>query len=198
SKSSSQKKRGPTLMPNPKENAGEISSPKLPGFAPAIAKLLALGVPAKRLAQRFATTSSNIYVLAHRARTLNSSPSLAEMLRVNAASLELVRSAESSRRALKVREEEIWSELKPRKKEKLERLQEKMDEIVRWGRSSYQFLETIRRLRTLKSFIGYPSDSGLLKLSAKLHQHLAWFYVHSGYTTSSIKEAAYSAKLYEL
>src|SRR5262249_36197844 len=33
---------------------------------------------------------------------------------------------------------------------------------------------------------------------AKLHQHIAWFYVHSGYTTSSIAEALYSARLYEL
>src|SRR5262249_3091610 len=162
----------------------EMPPPRLSGFAPAIAKALALGLPAQRLSELFGTSASNIYVIAHRQRrhaftsAIERLPSPAHTIRTGA--------------------EDDEVELTPRKASRLESLQIKMDESAQRGRASYGFLKDVAELRALKTRIGYPSESGLLKLAAKLHQHIAWFYVHNGYTTSSIAEALYSARLYEL
>jgi len=73
-----------------------------------------------------------------------------------------------------------------------------MDEIVTSGRNTYCYLPAATDLQALKPYIGYPSESNRLRLAAKLHQHLAWFYSHSGFTSSSITEATYSIHLYEI
>lgn len=104
----------------------------------------------------------------------------------------------NAKRALRIRAEEDGVELTRPKAARLAWLQSGMEEIVNNGRDTYRYLEAVSALRALKPYIGYPSESNRLRLAAKLHQHLAWFYSHSGFTKSSIDEATYSVHLYEI
>jgi hypothetical protein len=182
------------------EAASEIPAPRLSGFAPAIASLIALGLPAKRLAELFGTNPNYIHVLAHRGR-------LSRSRRIAAGEEAISKTAESSavddsvaeaKRALRIRAEEDGVELTRPKAAKLAWLESRMEDIVRTGRNTYRYLPAAAALQALKAYIGYPSESNRLRLAAKLHQHLAWFYSHSGFTYSSITEATYSIHLYEI
>lgn len=181
------------------ETAVDLSTPGLSGFAPAIASLLALGLPASRLAEIFETNANYIHVLAHRGRktrfryTVQSRELLST---ATYASLSDDPAVEEAKKALKIRAEQDGVELTPRKRTKLEWLDAVIADIIRDGRASNQFVSAAQVLRALKPYFGYPSETGRLKLAAKLHQYLAWFYAHSGFTTSSILEATHAAKLY--
>lgn len=180
--------------------ASEIPTLPLSVFAPAIASLLALGLSGKRLAELFGTNANYIHVLAHRGRLSrsnraapgdNSRVKIAEPYSVDDDVLE-------AKRALRVRAEEDGVAQTRTKAAKLAWLESRMDEIVSIGRNTYRFSQATNGLQALKPYIGYPSESNRLRLAAKLHQHLAWFYSHSGFTASSIAEATYSIHLYEI
>src|SRR6266404_1854844 len=178
----------------------EIPTLRLSGFAPAIASLLALGLPAKRLANIFGVTSNYIYVLANRGR-LSRARSLA--IRGEGRSSSDITSLAGDtifepEDVPGIRPEEDAVEFTRSKAAKLDRLDSRMSEIVSGGRNTYRFLQAARALTALKPFIGYPSESNRLRLTAKLHQHLAWCYSHSGFARSSIAEASYSVNLYEI
>jgi len=178
--------------------AFEIPTYHLSGFAPAISSLVALGLPAKRLAELFDTNAGYINVLAHRGRLRGAKQKTASsVIRPVIASLS-PKEVTDAKLALKIRAEEDGVELTPKKIRNLEWLEFQMEEIAGTGRNSYQFLQAINRLKALKTYIGYPSETGRLKLAAKLHQHLAWFYTHSGLAQSCIAEANHSIRLYEI
>ena len=179
--------------------ASEIPIPRLSGFAPAIASLLALGLPAKRLATLFATNPNYIHVLAHRGRQSRSNRVVAtETALSNPVTSAVDDSVVEAKRALRIRAEEDGVALTRPKAAKLAWLESQVEDIVSTGRNTYQFLQAATALQALKPYIGYPSESNRLRLAAKLHQHLAWFYSHSGFTSSSITEATYSIHLYEI
>jgi hypothetical protein len=184
-------------MPRRTKAASQIPEAKLSGFASAISSLHALGLPAKRLAELFSTTSNNIYVLAHRERRSRESHAKTQASEAPLLSV-LERNHPFDEIALGIRMDEDLVKLTTDKIAKLDLLEYKMEEIVHAGRTRYQFLQAVRALNHLKPYIGYPSESNRLRLAAKLHQHLAWFHVHSGFTTSSIEEAAFSAQLYRI
>ena len=176
----------------------ELQAPRLSGFGPSIAFLLALGMPAKRLAEIFGTNLNYIYVLAHRGRIARSQPvTPTEELHIKT---DIDPSDDDqlldAKKALSIRAEEDGVELTPRKATRLDWLESKMEEIISTGRNTYRFLPSSRSLQALKPHIGYSSESNRLRLAAKLYQHLAWFYSHSGFTSSSIAEATYSIGLY--
>ena len=186
-------------MPKRPKAPSEPPKLRLSGFAPAIASLLALEVPAKRLAEIFSTQPNHIYVLAHRGRSMRSHV-IEEDRGCHEATLAVSNLARDdgvleATRALGIRAEEDGVQLTPRKARNLAWLESEMQRIVNHGRHEYKFLEAISALRALKPYIGYPSESSRLKLAAKLHQHLAWFYVHSGFTRSSIAESTKSIQL---
>lgn len=187
-------------MPRSSKAASEIPKPRLSGFAPAIDLLLAFGIPAKRLAELFGTNPDYIYVLAHRGR-LGASHRVAKddevHIKTGIPSSVDVQALEANT-ALRIRAEEYAVELTRSKATKLEWLESQIEDIVSSGRNSYQFLQAARALKALKPYVGYPSESSRLRLAAKLHQHLAWFYSHSGFTSSSIAEATRSIQLYEI
>lgn len=176
-----------------------IPTMRLSALAPAVARLRGFGLPAKRLAELFDTNVGYINVLTHRerARRSGSQGEPARHGRRTVASYSIPEALEA-KQALRIRAEEDGIELTPRRIRNLEWLESQMQEIAEAGRSSYKFLEAIGRLRALKSLIGYPAQSGLLKFAAKLHQHLAWFYTHSGLASSCLMEADYSIRLYEI
>jgi hypothetical protein len=186
----------------PKKAPSEIPPPRLSGFAPAIASLIPLGLPAKRLAELFGTNPGYIHVLAHRGRLKRSQrPATAvetEFTHTGVRPFADDDSVVEAKRALRIRAEEDGVELTRRKATKLAWLELRMDEIVSRGRNTYQFLQAATALQALKPYIGYPSESNRLRLDAKLHQHLAWFYSHNGFTSSSIAEATFSIHLYEI
>lgn len=181
------------------EAASEIPTPRLSGFAPAIASLLALGLPAKRLAKLFGTNLNYVHVLAHRGRQRRSHRVAATEKALSKPVTSAVDdSVAEAKRALRIRAEEDGVELTRPKAARLAWLESRMENIVSNGRNTYRYLQAATALQALKPYIGYPSESNLLRLAAKLHQHLAWFYSHSGFTSSSIREATYSIHLYEI
>src|SRR5262245_25086443 len=176
----------------------EIPTARLSGFAPAIASLLALGLSGKRLAELFGTNPNHIYLLAHRGRLTRRHAAAAQHeargeMAITSLTDDSIVEAKS---AARIRLEEDAVEWTIRKAGKLEWLEDRMEEIAGGGRKTYGFLQAARALQTLKSHIGYPSESNQLPLAAKPHQHLAWFYSHTGLTSSSIQEATYSIHLY--
>lgn len=185
----------------PKKAPSEIPPLRLSGFAPAIASLLALGLPAKRLAELFGTNPGYIHVLAHRGRLKRSNRPAAALQKAFTNSAPASATDDDvieAKRALKIRAEEDGVELTRLKAAKLAWLESRMEEVASSGRNTYRFLQAATALQALKPYIGYPSESNRLRLAAKLHQHLAWFYSHSGFTSSSIAEATFSIHLYEI
>jgi tetratricopeptide (TPR) repeat protein len=170
---------------------------RLPGFAPAIARLKGIGLPARRLAELFETNENHIYVLAHRGQP-SKRRSNATTLRAAPADPLTVEQINEEKKKLGIRAEEGGVELTSKKIRDLEWLESQMREIVSRGRSTYQFLQGAQQLIALKSYIGYPSESKRLKLAGRLHQYLAWFYTHSGMAASCIAEADRSIQLYEI
>jgi hypothetical protein len=185
-------------MASRSQSATAIPEVRLSGFAPAIARLHALGLSAKRLAELFDTNAGYINVLAHRGRLRAAKQRDASgVIRPAIASLS-PKEVIDAKLALRIRAEEDGVELTPKKIRNLEWLEFQMEEIAGTGRNSYQFLQATHRLTALKTYIGYPSETGRLKLAAKLHQHLAWFYTHSGLATTFNAEADHSIRLYEI
>lgn len=186
-------------MPRSKEAAFPVSPP-LPGFGPSIALLLSVGLPAKSIAELFGTTPSYVYVLAHRDRKSRSRGSVfrleGNIIPFGGApdDKQLV----ATKTGLGIRPEENGVEFTRGKAAKLSWLENRVDEIVSKGRSSYRFQEAARALEALKPYIGYPSETERLRVTAKLHQHLAWFYSHGGFSASSIEEATRSIRLYQV
>jgi hypothetical protein len=187
-------------MAKQSNKASELPTLKLSGFAPAISSLLALGVPASRLAELFGTNANHIHVLAHRGREARGqkAPAVTTAPSKAIADSSADGAVLEAKQALRIRAEEDGVELTPRKAAKLEWLEAQMEEITSTGRATYQFLRSARQLRALAPYIGYPSESNRLRLAAKLHQLLAWFYSHSGLSSSSIAEAEYSTRLFEI
>ena len=186
-------------MPRSKQAATRLNPP-LPGFGPSIALLLSIGLPAKRIAELFDTTPSYVYVLAHRDRNSRSSRPVSRLQGDiipfgDAPDDEQLVAAKA---ALGIRTEENSVEFTRGKAAKLSWLESSVDEIVSKGRNSYRFQEAARALEALKPYIGYPSETERLRIAAKLHQHLAWFYSHSGFSSSSIEEATRSIRLYQI
>lgn len=103
-----------------------------------------------------------------------------------------------TKKSLRIRSEEDSVELTRPKRARLQWLESRVEEIVATTSATYRYLEAAQALQALKPHIGYPSETGRVRLAAKLHQHLAWFYSHSGLASSSIAEATYSIGLYEI
>jgi len=187
-------------MANRSQAELEIQPARLSGFAPAIARLQALGVPAQRIGELFGADTGYIHVLSHRARKQRSKKQSSDgTLQISAVSDLSDDYVIAAKEELGLRSEsEDRIELTPKRLRNLEWLESRMVEIADRGRSSYQYLPAIKALRELKPQIGFPSDVGRIRIAAKLHQHLAWFYTHSGLANSSVAEANRSIRLYEI
>jgi hypothetical protein len=66
--------------------------------------------------------------------------------------------------------------------------------LVEYGKG-HQYGGGIKRLLQSLKGIGYPSDAGLLTLSATIHRHLGWFHANSGHSRSSLYHAEKSMAL---
>lgn len=186
-------------MPRSRKAASPVTPP-LPGFGPSIVRLLSLDLPVKRIAELFDTNPAYAYVVAHRERKSRRG------LPVSRWKSDIIPFGDApddeqlvaTKTALRIRTEENGVEFTRRKAAKLSWLESRVEEIVSKGRDSYRFQEAAYALQALKPYIGYPSETERLRLAAKLHQHLAWFYSHSAFSSSSIEEATRSIQLYQI
>jgi tetratricopeptide (TPR) repeat protein len=184
-------------MSKSSQAASEIPRARLAGFAPAIGRLYILGLPAKRLAELFDTNAGYIHVLSHRARKARSEsepPNSSATAVTSLSDREVIKAKEE----LNIRAENDGVELTPKKLRNLEWLESRMEDIANTGRNTYRYAEAVSFLKALKPYFGFPSESRRLKILAKLHQHLAWFYTHSGFANSCIAEATHSIRLYDI
>jgi tetratricopeptide (TPR) repeat protein len=69
---------------------------------------------------------------------------------------------------------------------RIEELNAKIDQIAV---DVSDFEEGVRQLRRLLPAIGYPGQIEWLRLSARIHQQMAWFLGHAGFSTSAFGEA---------
>jgi hypothetical protein len=86
----------------------------------------------------------------------------------------------------------------PIKGRKLEQTQNEIEQTVIRHSQEYRFLEGVSSLRRLAPRIGFPGDSRRIALAALLHQHIAWFLVHSGRCDSAAREAHTARSLWRL
>src|SRR5205809_806552 len=169
----------------------KLFDPKLPQLAPAIVWLSERGVGASRLAGVFGTTPGHIRVLAHRGRLerrsavitipslgIEPSPELRGQLGIRPYPDEAVPT-----RKMQARMDWLENEIASR-------------HLTYSGQ--YRFLNGAASLRALLPYVGRPANTHLIGLQARLHQHIAWFYVHSGFSAPAVAECAEAIQLSEI
>ncbi len=163
--------------------------PRLSEFGPAFAWLLRREVSSARLASLFGTTPANVRVIAFRAR--HGQPHVeADTSALGISPPRLV--------GLGIRTTPDEVVLTPARVQKLEWLRNEIDETVRLHAVNYEFLEGVRALRRLLPQIGYAGDAQRIGLRALLHQHIAWFLVHSGRSLSAAQQARKALDLWRI
>jgi tetratricopeptide (TPR) repeat protein len=70
-----------------------------------------------------------------------------------------------------------------------EELEAKLGQIFQHHAFSWQYAPGITRLKEFRPKLGQPRDPRLLKLLARYHYYLAWFYNTQGYSRSAIENA---------
>src|ERR1051326_1344271 len=165
--------------------------PGISQFGSALAWLLSKDISSTRLARIFHTTPSNIRVSAFRARHPVEAGQSDGLALVGEPLPGF--SGEAGIRPgpdLVVRT--------PVRARKLERLRNEIEEIVAAYSGNYQFMEGVRRLRSLLPQIGFANDTRRIALAALLHQYIAWFLVHVGRWPSATREAYDARHLWQI
>lgn len=165
--------------------------PRLSQFGPVFAWLLDRDVTAGRIASLFATTPTNVRVIAHRARHGNALEGFDETPLDH-------RPAIDRGRELGVRPGPDDVVRTPAKAKQIESLAAEIDETVRDHTECHAYLEGATALRRLLPRIGYAGDSRRVALRALLHQQIAWFLVHSGRCASAADQAQVARDLWRI
>jgi hypothetical protein len=155
----------------------------LTGLGTAFRWLQQHGVKSSRLASVLGIKAGHLRILRHRSQSL--------YLNTPGESLDalLSRPTAQMRKRLGVRPHE---DILPRwraPEKRIEELAWEIDSLWEAHALSGKFHEGLRALQGYESKRGYPSSAVWLRFSARLHQHRAWFRVHSGMTTSAFEEA---------
>ena len=158
-------------------------------FGSAFAWLLAREVPAERIAALFATKAGTVRVAAHRWRKAGAVQS-GDWPTIT------VVPTERERKHIGIRQgfDEVVGT--SRRRISLESLEARIVNIVERHRADYQFSVALRELCSLLPSIGYPADLRRIHLAALLHQHMAWFLVHSGRCRSAMEQARVARDLW--
>lgn len=166
-----------------------IAPPRVSQLGPAISWLLAKDVSSTRLASLFGTTPENIRVSAFRSRRSAqrdefAEPALSDQPTADEAAM------------VGVRQEPDEVVLTPRKIRKLDELRSEIEQVVSWHSQNYRFVDAAPALRQLAPLIGFAGEVNRKATAALLHQHMAWFSVHSGRSDSAVREAQTSRALW--
>jgi len=165
--------------------------PRLSQFGPSLAWLLSKDVSSARLATLLHTTAENIRVIAFRGRH-ETNP---------ADSQESPLDQETDSRwveAIGVRPPPDEVVRTPIRTRKLDQLRNEIEQTVEEHTSRYDFLSGIRSLRGLMPQVGFAGDVRRIALLARLHQHIAWFLVHSGRCESATRAAQNARSLWKI
>src|SRR5947209_3435197 len=160
------------------------ANPPRPSRLPsAIHKLRSYQIPAKRIALRFGTTADNVYQIdsrPFRASTIPQAPDVAALIR-------------------KFEDESEWELLKkfyspsrfhPAEKSKLELKEHVVDsEFLRYQKNQ-NYEKGVAALSKLVRIVAAGGTAELLRLKAKLYQHIAWLNMQLGRSSSSVRYAA--------
>lgn len=167
-----------------------LLKPRLSGLRSAIKWLYDHGVPVSQLASLFGTNANHIRQLVYRARH---TPFRLYAPGDNLKSL-LDQPADNLRTLLGIRDSEQAHAvvLSPRRLSRILDLEHQVDDIATHAPS---FETGIRQLRQLLPYIGHPAEVHWLRLSARIHQQLAWFFTHSGFSASAFDEAKVAMNL---
>jgi hypothetical protein len=165
--------------------------PRLSQFGPAVGWLIARDVSAARLASLFDTTPENIRVIAFRARHRG----LAAI--AGTAALDRKPDPELAK-GIGIRPALDDAEWTPARTRKLDWLKDRIDQTVALHSAQYDFLNGARELRRILPYIGYAGDARRIALQALVHQHIAWFLVHSGRCVSAAAEAGTAQDLWRV
>ena len=99
-------------------------------------------------------------------------------------------------RNIGIRPELDDAEWTPFRTRKLDWLKDRIDKTVATHSAQYDFLNGARELRRILPQIGYAGDARRIALQALVHQHIAWFFVHSGRCVSAAAEAGIARDLW--
>ena len=158
-------------------------------LAPTIAWLRAHDVPVARVAAAFNTTPGHVRVLAHRGARVHTRP-LPRSSRV--------RPTVETRQRLGIRTHTDYVGLTRRETGRLEDLIQTADAIREAHAAQYRFVDGLAALRALHASVGYAAHTGRIRLKARLHEHTAWFAVHSGFTTTALVAATRAMALSQI
>jgi hypothetical protein len=165
--------------------------PRLSQFGPAVGWLIARDVSAARLASLFDTTPENIRVIAFRARH-RELVAIRDIAALDRKPIPELAKNIGIRPAL---DDAAWT---PARTRKLDWLRDKIDKTVARLSAQYDFLNGARELRLILPYIGYAGDARRIALQALVHQHIAWFLVHSGRCVSAAAEAGTARDLWRV
>jgi hypothetical protein len=148
-----------------------------------------LNVPSARIAEAFGTSESNVNTIRSRGSGVLGDPGLDLLLRPEAS-----RGSPSFAARYGIRRR-IPHKPASGGSRNLERTEAEFDRIVTAHRADYDFLAGARALRGMRERIGYPQRWGFLRLVARIHAMRSWFFSHSGFGASSLREAALGVPL---
>ena len=164
---------------------------RLSQFGPSLAWLLSKDVSASRLAGLLQTTPENIRVIAFRERH-----EAAKVYGRDSGFQELPSVDLAERSGVRHPPDEVVRT--PAKNRELDAIANNINQVVALHVSSYEYPEGVRTLRKLLPRIGFAADSRRIALSALLHQHIAWFLVHSGRCESATHQAQLARDLWRI
>jgi hypothetical protein len=165
------------------------SGPRLSQFGSAFGWLLSKDVSSERIAGLFGTRAANVRVIAHRWRMGDRSPTISRPALGTA-----ITSAERRSLGIRLGYDEVVPT--PAKKDVLDSLRASVNAVVALHWADYDFPAGVQDLRRLISLVGYPADVRRIHLAGLIHQHIAWFLVHSGACRSAMTEAAIAGNLW--
>ena len=165
--------------------------PRLSQFGPSLAWLLSKDVSSGRLATLLHTTAENIRVIAFRGRH--------ETIPAGSQESPLDRATDVRfAKTIGIRQPPDEVVRTPIRTRKLDQLRNEIEQTVEENVTRYDFLSGIRSLRALLPRVGFAGDVRRIALLARVHQHIAWFLVHSGRCDSAAHDARNARTLWKI
>lgn len=150
-----------------------------------------LGVPSRRIADAFGITEANVNTIRSRGSAALGDPGLELLLRPETA---LTHRAAIERYGIRP----LGTSRSPaRPSVNMEAAAEELAATVAVHKGSHEYLRGAEALHSMRERIGYPRHPRFLWLMARLHAARCWFFCHSGFGVSALREAALSVPLFD-
>jgi hypothetical protein len=148
-----------------------------------------LDVPSRRIADAFGITEANVNTIRSRGSAALGDPGLELLLRPETA---LTHSAAVERYGIRP----VGTTRSPRRPSvNMEAAAAELAATVAVYKASQEYLRGAQALHSMRERIGYPRHPRFLRLIARLHAARCWFFCHSGFGVSALREAALAVPL---